>query len=546
MSDNKFTRHEECPKCSSRNNLARYSDGHAYCFSTGCGYFEPATDTAVQSSSFTNGTYKQVVVTEMTGIIAAIPDRRLSKDTCQKYGVRVEYDQKGEIAKHHYPFKDANTGEVVCTKVRIVKDKQFLINGSYGSNMGLFGQDTCRGRGKYITITEGELDCLSVSEMFDRKWDVVSLRTGAASAAKEVKEQLEFLEGYENVVLCFDNDKAGEIATESIKALFSPNKLKICKLPMKDPSEMLVANKIRDFTAAWWDAKVHRPDGIVAGSETWDHLINSRKVKSIPYPWAGLNELVKGVRPFELVTITSGSGMGKSQLVKEVEYFLFNATEDNIGILALEESLSRTTLGIMSMAANKPLHLDEDADTLSFKPYWDSTLGSNRFFMLDHWGSTGEDTLMSQIRYLAKAMDCKWIILDHLSIVVSSQEGGDERKNIDAIMTKLRTLVQELGVGLFLVSHLKRSSGQAHEDGGKISLSELRGSQAIAQLSDIVLGLERDQQHDDEAVRNTTTLRVLKNRYTGLTGPACYLKYDKVTGRMLETNKPAEVINGDF
>ena len=546
MSDNTFERHEECPKCSSRNNLARYSDGHAYCFSNGCGYFEPATDTSVQPSSFTNGTYKQVVVTEMTGIIAAIPDRRLSKDTCQKYSVRVEYDQKGEIAKHHYPFKDVNTGEVVCTKVRIVQDKQFLISGSYGSNMGLFGQDTCRGRGKYITITEGELDCLSVSEMFDRKWDVVSLRTGAASAAKEIKEQLEFLEGYENVVLCFDNDKAGEIATESVKALFSPNKLKICKLPMKDPSEMLVANKIRDFTAAWWDAKVHRPDGIVAGSETWDHLINSRKVKSIPYPWAGLNELVKGVRPFELVTITSGSGMGKSQLVKEIEYFLFNATEDNIGILALEESLSRTTLGLMSMAANKPLHLDEDADTLSFKPYWDSTLGSNRFFMLDHWGSTGEDTLMSQIRYLAKAMDCKWIILDHLSIVVSSQESGDERKNIDAIMTKLRTLVQELGVGLFLVSHLKRSSGQAHEDGGRISLSELRGSQAIAQLSDIVLGLERDQQHDDEAVRNTTTVRVLKNRYTGLTGPACYLKYDKITGRMLETNRPSEVINGDF
>ena len=153
---------------------------------------------------------------------------------------------------------------------------------------------------------------------------------------------------------------------------------------------------------------------------------------------------------------------------------------------------------------------------------------------------------MSQIRYLAKAMDCKWIILDHLSIVVSSQEGGDERKNIDAIMTKLRTLVQELGVGLFLVSHLKRSSGQAHEDGGKISLSELRGSQSIAQLSDIVLGLERDQQNDDEVVRNTTTVRVLKNRYTGLTGPACYLKYDKVTGRMLETSKPAEVSNSDF
>ena len=152
---------------------------------------------------------------------------------------------------------------------------------------------------------------------------------------------------------------------------------------------------------------------------------------------------------------------------------------------------------------------------------------------------------MSHIRSLAKALDCKWSFLDHLSIVVSSQEHGDERKNIDAIMTKLRTLVQELGVGIFLVSHLRRSGGTSHEEGGKISLSELRGSQSIAQLSDIVLGLERDQQNEDEAIRNTTTVRVLKNRYTGLTGPACYLKYDKETARMLETIKPVE-IDGAF
>ena len=93
-------------------------------------YFEPATDTPVTASSFTNGTYQKVMVTEMTGVIEAIPDRRLSKETCSKFGVRIEFDQKGNIAKHHYPFKDADTGETVCTKVRIVKDKQFMINGS--------------------------------------------------------------------------------------------------------------------------------------------------------------------------------------------------------------------------------------------------------------------------------------------------------------------------------------------------------------------------------------------------------------------------------
>jgi twinkle protein len=142
---------------------------------------------------------------------------------------------------------------------------------------------------------------------------------------------------------------------------------------------------------------------------------------------------------------------------------------------------------------------------------------------------------------MAKACDCRYVILDHLSIVVSSQENGDERKAIDEIMTKLRTLVAETGITLFLVSHLRRGSGTAHEDGGRISLQDLRGSQSIAQLSDIVIGMERNQQHEDEEVRNTTTVRILKNRYAGETGPACWLRYDKFTGRIHECANPTPV-----
>jgi twinkle protein len=192
----------------------------------------------------------------------------------------------------------------------------------------------------------------------------------------------------------------------------------------------------------------------------------------------------------------------------------------------------------MSIAANAPLHLEEDLDPELAYPYWEETMGSGRYYLFDHWGSTSEDNLLARIRYMAKALDCKWIILDHLSIVVSAQENGDERKAIDAIMTNIRTLVAELGVGLFLVSHLKRTQGRAHEDGGQISLSELRGSQSIAQLSDMVIGLERDQQADNEEQRNTTTVRVLKNRYAGLTGACCWLKYNHQTGRMIEVAKP--------
>jgi twinkle protein len=81
---------------------------------------------------------------------------------------------------------------------------------------------------------------------------------------------------------------------------------------------------------------------------------------------------------------------------------------------------------------------------------------------------------------------------------------------------------------------LKRNEGRGHEEGASTSLAQLRGSGAIAQLSDIVIGLERNGQAEDVIERNTTTIRVLKNRFSGYTGNAGALLYNGSTGRMLE------------
>ena len=536
-----FVQHESCPSCHSKDNLARYSDGHAVCFSGGCSHYERGDGTVTKIHS------RPARSLEMTGVVAAIPDRRINQDTAQRYGVTVEYGTDGTISKHHYPYHDKDTGTMSGTKVRIVANKSFYATGEF-NNAGLFGQQAFKSGGKYITVTEGEADAMAVNEMFDGKWPAVSIRSGAAGAAKDIKANLEWLETFDNVVICFDNDKAGQEAARSVLDLFTPNKAKNVTLPMKDAGDMLKARKVADFVKEWWNAKAYRPDGIIAGSDTWDSIIEQQNVRSIPYPWECLNEYTHGFREKELVTITSGSGMGKSQIVRELEHYLLGATEDNIGILALEEDIPKTALGIMSIEANKQLHLDKTVSQDEKKGYWDRTLGSGRIYLFDHWGSTSEDNLLGRIRYMAKGLDCKWIILDHLSIVVSDQDNGDERKAIDSIMTNLRKLVQETGIGLFLVSHLRRPSGQkAHEDGGKISLGELRGSASIAQLSDIVIGLERDQQHPDPETRNTTCVRVLKNRFVGLTGPACYLYYDKDSGRMIETACPiSDDSNAEF
>ena len=174
-----------------------------------------------------------------------------------------------------------------------------------------------------------------------------------------------------------------------------------------------------------------------------------------------------------------------------------------------------------------------------FKSTFDDTLGTQRVFFYDHWGSLDGDNLINKIRYMARGCGCNYVVLDHISIVVSGMEGGDERRMIDNTMTKLRALAEEVNVGILMVSHLKRPQGnRGHEDGAKTSMAQLRGSAGIGQLSDIVIGCERDQQSENP---NTTTVRVLKNRWTGETGIACYLEYDKDTGRMTETEQPQEI-----
>ena len=190
----------------------------------------------------------------------------------------------------------------------------------------------------------------------------------------------------------------------------------------------------------------------------------------------------------------------------------------------------------MGIELNTPLHISKEgvSDEDLHRAFL-NTVGSNRLYLYNHFGSSDIDNLISRVRYLAKGCGCNWIVLDHLSIVVSGLGDGDERRLIDNAMTMLRTLVEETGVGMFLVSHLRRPEGKGHEQGAMTSLSQLRGSHSIAQLSDMVIGLERDQQGKHP---NITTLRVLKNRFSGETGIAGYLSYDRETGRLFEIDEP--------
>lgn len=474
--------------------------------------------------------------------------RGITAETCAKYRVRESFNQEtGELESRYYPYVSKDN-KLVAFKQRKLP-KTFNVIGNFNAKEAkLFGQQTFNPNGKFIVITEGEEDALAAFQMLKNEryeTPVVSLPNGATSA-KSLQVNLEWLETFETVVLCPDMDSPGQSAIGKLAGLFSPNKVKVMALPRKDACECLSEGLVKEFINSFWNAKRHQPDGIIDGRDMWDIVSKEINVPSLPYPWEGLNELTKGQREAEMVTWVAGSGVAKSTFMRYVAYhnFLKNSIDNKeikCGMLFLEEGAKRTGLHLMSLAAGKLLHLPDTEVNDTEK--WDAfqkTLGTGRFMLYDSFGSNDVDNIISRMRYMVKASDCTDLFVDHISIMVSDGEHGDERKALDQISTKFRTFCEETKVRLHIVSHLKRPPGKGHEEGGETSLSQLRGSAGIAQLSDIVIGIERNGQHPDPYIRNISLLRVLKNRFTGQTGPACYLYYDPKTGAISEVEKPEE------
>ena len=527
-----------CPECGGSDPVQINDNGSAKCFS--CQTYFRDYEKAMNGEPVSDfKTYKNNSMNNIDGEYLELRDRKISLATAKKYGVKAVVNSKGEIVKHYYPYYTAN--EISGYKVR-EPNKLFSWQGQ-AKESGLFGQQVFNSGGKYVTLTEGECDAMAAYELLGSKWPVLSVKNGAGGSVKDVKQNLEYLEKFDNVVISFDNDKVGKEAARKVAKLLTPGKARILTLSedYKDPNDMLRQGLHQNYVTAWWASNIYTPAGVLNLTDNLEKLINREKIESVPYPWSGLNEKLYGMRRGELITLTGGTGLGKSSITRELEHWLLNETQDNVGIIALEENWKRTADGILSIEANERLYIEQIRAEYGDDKYKELATkvfkgdNENRLWIHAHYGATDFDDILSKIRYMIIGCNCKWIVVDHLHMLVMSAAFGDERTTIDNIMGSLSRLVEETNVGMILVSHLRRVEGnKGHEQGVTVGLSHLRGSASIAQVSDCVIALERDQQAEDPQEANTTHMRVLKSRYTGDVGMATHLLYDKDSGRLRE------------
>ena len=562
--------HIACTSCPSSDALAVYEqkDGsyNASCFS--CGHYEANPPGYSNSLNITNNpasnvlkerlmstmqhpmmTAQDIIEDFKTYPIRALPERGITLAACEKYGVRVSLSpQDGEsTVTHMYPYykDDKLTGY----KERIVSTKAMWSKGDC-TNASLFGSHCHKPNGTTLFITEGECDALALWQVLTAlstldHYDpaVVSLSHGSASAAKDISQDLDYVNSFDKVVLCFDMDEAGHRAVDDACKLLA-GKVYIATYSEKDANAMLQAGKADELK---WDVLKHRkqymPDSIVNYANCWERYKHNRNRVSYPFPegWRGINQRTYGVRLGELVTITSGTGSGKTQFMRELRDHYHRTTDFKFADIALEEDVGDSIEGMVELYLNKRCSLpDVDVTEEEEREAFNFYCAEGRWHGLDYFGGLDDGNLFSKIRWYA-ANDVKMVFLDHLSIIVSeyAAEGG-ERERIDTIMTKLAKLVKELSITIFLIVHLVKTSGTSvsFEEGATPSLDDLRGSGSLKQLSMTVLGLSRNQQHEDKHCANTSKLTVLKCRYTGRTGTADYLHFNEVTGRMQPISKP--------
>ena len=491
--------HIPCPVCPSSNAYCTYADGHGFCYS--CTYFKP----------------KDKDTLEDTYTYEFLGTRGIAKEVFQFFDTKTKIDSTGKPTSIGFPYPNGSY------KIRKLDVKGFYTQGDI-AKAGLFGRNKfAASSNKTVTITEGELDALSIYQVL--RSPVVSVHS-AVTAGTDASLDRSWLNSFDKIVLAFDGDEAGREATSKVAKLFDYNKVYVVRFPgglRKDANDYLRAGERDELATLWTNAKRFLPDTIVSSFPEFDKIIREKPKSGVPYPFPTLNFMTYGIRTGESVLITAQEGVGKTEVMHAIEHNLLVETDDPIGSIFLEEPKRRHLQAIAGIHLAKPAHLPDSGvtDQAVFQAVQDVVRVDERLHIYSHFGSDDPEVILDTIRFLVSARGCRYILLDHITMVVSGLGGKDERTSLDYLSTRLEMMVKELDFALIIVSHV-------NDDGFT------RGSRNISKIADIRIDLFRNITDPDPVVRRITRLVVSKNRFCGRTGPAGELLFDPATYTLTE------------
>jgi twinkle protein len=453
------------------------------------------------------------------------PIRGISQRTMEKmkYGIAEYHGDRAQMV--YVPF--ANGKGRAATKIRLPQ-KKFRFEGNT-TDAGLVFQNLYPGNGKKVVITEGEIDALSVAEAQGTQWPVVSIPNGVDSAKKSCSkpEVYKWLNGFDEIVVWFDEDEVGQQAAEDVARLFS-GKTKVVKTldGFKDANDMLKAGKIKEITNCIWRAEKYTPARFVTFGSLKEEVLKPVEM-GMPWIFDEMTQWTYGRRRGESYFFGAGTGVGKTDFCMQ-QGAADIAAGEKVAVFQFEQTPKETALRFAGKHAQKRLHVPDGSWTTDELTAAFDELEKAGAYIYNHEGQAEWETVEEDITMLAN-MGYRHFWIDNISAFAAG--AVEERTLIDGMVKDIAQLCQKLLINCYVISHLATPEGKSHEEGGHVAIRHFKGSRSIGAFAYFMFGFERDTQSEDPEVKARTKLKCLKDRYTGDGGGKFLtMLYDPKTG----------------
>jgi Toprim-like/DnaB-like helicase C terminal domain len=564
-----FKYHIKCDKCGSSDGKAVYSDSSTFCWvcknatlsdeykealkeNTKVKQFKQIKKENMQFKDESPKNVKPVIDPDVAKQIKSSTSnsgngfRSIKDETYTYFGVRHAFNEEtGEVQEQYYPC--TQDGQLTGYKIREVP-KNFRSIARTGADCELFGQFRFNRGGKYVLLVEGELDALSAYQMLkdyaksknsDFETAVVSPTTGANSK-KQVQAQYKFFDTFDNIILAYDNDKAGKEAAEDILKYLPKGKVKVLQMRHKDPNEYLMADDNKNFIQDFYNARVQMPVGVLASTDIYQKMLNTSNQEKITLPpaFSKLNAMLGGGLTLGHAYTCSGvTGGGKTALSNEMIYhWIFNSPY-TVGVVSLELNAAQYGEVLLSRhlqnkiaklnPEEKSKFLRSDKVVAASKELFEKEDGSPRFMLVEDRDSTFEQ-FQEVVEQMVISAGVQLIVIDPWTDIGIDGLSIDEQA---VAMKWIKSMIKSHNCTFFLINHVRKGqSGQKDQSsGGMITESDIMGSSSVMKSASANILLVRNKLAEDALERNSTRLYLSKNRLLSDTGPAGTIYYDSDT-----------------
>lgn len=496
------------------------------------------------------------------------PDWGIKQETCEHFGVKVFFPTtEQKVTGIYFPVTKRKqiVGYVKVNPSLSKNGGRFTIVGDVSIDCELVGQNVAR-RSKKLFIVEGMKDLLTAFQVlreggsaYAGKDVIPSVVTfalgigdpskGMTNARQAIANNLEFVEGYSEIITCFDNDDHNEIGKYNV----GQEGVKDCALVLKDFKNVLLStNDIHDlykdegadkvYRKLMFDAKPFELGSISTGITDTEALMQPLKKGIYLDALPDTMRLLHGLREREFTVILAPPKCGKTSLCKLINYHLILHGQKTLGCY-LEEDLVKTRQSMIALHTNTHLPRFREnpacADPEKVKEAMEILSSDACMFYDDRVGKMKPEDVIPTFEWAA-IKGAKFIVLDHLSFVFSGDSNQNERKGIDNLLTDIAAFVKKTGVHVIAVAHITRDKNKPKpkdKEGNikypywyEVEETDGRGSGAFEQVCWNMIAIDKEVTEDKS--RGKTRTKILYNREWDNTGIGDVLTMNPMTGRL--------------